>query len=121
VARLRVMVQNQLGDRHLGVRGLARQSGCTADHLSSVFSRSTGEHLAAYINRLRLARAAHLLRDTAMAAKEVAWACGYASPSYFSHCFRRQHGVSPQQWRGASGATPHGGAPSAGTQRMTDP
>jgi AraC-like DNA-binding protein len=116
VARLRVLVQNQLGDRHLGVRGLARQSGCTADHLSQVFSRSTGEHLAAHITRLRLARAAHLLRDTGMAAKEVAWACGYASPSYFSHCFRLRHGVSPQQWRGASGATRHGGAPTAGMQ-----
>lgn len=104
LARLRVLVQNQLGDQALSVRGLAAQSGCTADHLSHVFARSTGEHLVAYINRLRLARAARLLRETSMAGKQVAWACGYASHSYFSRSFRQQHGLSPKAWRTGGGA-----------------
>ena len=58
----------------------------------------------AYINRLRLTRAAHLLRDTGMAAKEVAWACGFATPSYFSRCFRQHHGVTPKTWRATTSA-----------------
>jgi AraC-like DNA-binding protein len=99
VTRLRVLVQNQLGDQGLSVRGLARQSGCTADHLSHVFARCTGEHLVAYINRLRLARAAQLLQDTPMAAKQVAWACGFASQSYFSRAFSQHHGMTPTAWR----------------------
>ena len=33
-ARLRARVQNQLGDASLSVRGLALQTGCSADHLS---------------------------------------------------------------------------------------
>ncbi len=99
VARLRVLVQNQLGDQGLSVRRLAAQSGCTADHLSHVFARSTGEHLAAYINRLRLARAAQLLQDTPMSAKQVAWACGFASQSYFSRAFIQHHGMTPTAWR----------------------
>ena len=99
LARMRVLVQNQLGDAGLRVRRLAAQSGCTADHLSAVFAMATGEHLAACITRLRLARAARLLHETSMPCKQGAWACGYASPSYFSHCFRRQHGASPQAWR----------------------
>jgi AraC-like DNA-binding protein len=99
VARLRVMVQNQLGDQTLSVSGLAQQSGCTADHLSHVFARCTGEHLVAHINRLRLARAQRLLRETGMAIKEVAWACGYASPGYFIRSFRQQLGCTPRAWR----------------------
>lgn len=106
VARLRVLVQNQLGDQALSVRGLAALSGCTADHLSHVFAHSTGEHLVAYINRLRLARAARLLRETTMAGKQVAWACGYASHSYFSRSFRQQHGLSPKAWRAGVDASP---------------
>lgn len=104
VARLRVLVQNQLGDAGLSVRRLAAQSGCTADHLSAVFARATGEPLAACITRLRLARAADLLRQTDMPCKQVAWACGYARHSYFSHCFRRLHGRSPQAWRAGGAA-----------------
>jgi AraC-like DNA-binding protein len=102
VARLRVLVQNQLGDPALGVRSLAAQSGCTADHLSHVFRRCTGEPLVAHISRQRMARAAQLLRDTTMPGKQVAWACGYTSHSYFSAEFRRHHGSTPMAWRAAS-------------------
>lgn len=99
VARLRVLVQNQLGDAGLSVGSLARQSGCTADHLSQVFRRSTGRPLLGWINQQRLDRAERLLRETAMPVKQVAWACGFASPGYFAQCFRQCHGLAPQAWR----------------------
>lgn len=103
VARVRLLVQNQLGDHALSVRRLAQQSGCTADYLSHVFSRATGEHLIAYITRQRVERAAHLLRHTELAGKEVAWACGFATPSYFIRNFRAQFGVTPRAWRASAG------------------
>jgi AraC-like DNA-binding protein len=104
VARLRVLVQNQLGDPALGVRSLAQQSGCTPDHLSHVFRRCSGESLAAHIIRLRMARGARLLRETTMAGKQVAWACGYGSHSHFSAEFRRHHGCTPRAWRAGASA-----------------
>jgi AraC-like DNA-binding protein len=103
VARARVLVNNQLGDPHLSVRSLAAQAGCTADYLSHRFSQATGEHLAAYIVRQRMERAAHLLEQSALAGKEVAWACGFATPSYFVRSFRSHHGLTPQAWRAARG------------------
>lgn len=99
VARLRALVQGQLGDAGLSVRSLARQSGCTADHLSQVFRRSTGQPLLGWIIQQRLARAQRLLRETAMPVKQVAWACGFASPGYFAQCFRQHQGLAPQAWR----------------------
>lgn len=45
------------------------------------------------------ARAQRLLRETAMPVKQVAWACGFASPGYFAQCFRQQQGLAPQAWR----------------------
>ena len=53
----------------------------------------------AYINRMRMARAARLLAESALAVKEVAWACGYANPSYFIHSFRAQYGQTPKGYR----------------------
>lgn len=103
VARVRVLVQNQLGDHALSVRRLAQQSGCTADYLSHLFSQAAGEHLTAYINRQRVERAAHLLSDTGLVGKEVAWACGFATPSYFIRSFRAYFGVTPKMWRAARG------------------
>lgn len=101
VSKVRVLVQNQLGDQDLSVRGLAQQCGCTADYLSHLFRQQTQEALVAYINRMRMARAAHLLAQSALAVKEVAWACGYANPSYFIHSFRAQHGQTPKAYRQA--------------------
>ena len=99
ISRVRVMVQNQLGDSTLTVRQLAEQAGCTADYLSNLFSISTGEHLSAYINRLRVERAVHLLRESRLAGKEIAWACGFSSQSYFIRAFRAHFGQTPKAWR----------------------
>lgn len=99
IARLRVLIQNQLGDQDLSVRRLAEQSGVSADYLSHRFRQSCGEHLVAYINRQRMERAARLLADSGMAIKEIAWACGYATPGYFIQSFRRHYGDTPGQWR----------------------
>lgn len=102
VARVRVLVQNQLGDHQLSVRGLAEQSRCTPDYLSYVFSSATGEHLVAFINRQRMERAARLLRESSLAGKEVAWACGFSTQSYFIRTFRAHFGVTPKAWRAAN-------------------
>lgn len=102
VSRLRVLIHNQLGDPALSVQSLARQCDCSADHLSQLFRRASGEGLVVCINRLRIERAARLLRETTLAGKEIAWACGFAAPSYFIHSFRQRHGMTPRAWRDAA-------------------
>ncbi|MBB5192840.1 AraC-like DNA-binding protein [Silvimonas terrae] len=101
VAHARVLIQNRLGDQALSVQTLAADAGCTADYLSHLFRQSTGEHLAGFINRLRMERATHLLQDPALAGKEIAWACGFATASYFTRTFRLHFGMTPQAWRQA--------------------
>lgn len=108
LAHAQRLIQNQLGDQALNVRRLAEQCGCTPDHLSHLFHRHGGEHLAAHINRLRVERAARLLQETALSGKEIAWACGFAGPSYFIRTFRRHHGCTPQEYRGQMLSAPAG-------------
>ncbi len=104
VSRVRVFVQNQLGDHQLSVRRLAEQARCTPDYLSNVFSVATGEHLTAFINRQRIERAARLLRESALTSKEIAWACGFATQTYFIRTFRARMGMTPKTWRAAADA-----------------
>jgi AraC-like DNA-binding protein/mannose-6-phosphate isomerase-like protein (cupin superfamily) len=95
----RSRVQNQLGDHQLSVSRLAEEVGCSADHLSRTFHAASGENLVTYINRMRLTRAAHLLRESELATKEIAWSCGFVSQSYFIRRFKEQFGVTPKIWR----------------------
>lgn len=106
VSRVRVFVQNQLGDHQLSVRRLAEQARCTPDYLSNVFSVATGEHLTAFINRQRIERAARLLRECTLTSKEIAWACGFATQTYFIRTFRARMGVTPKTWKAGNAAGP---------------
>lgn len=103
LARAQTLMNNQLGDAELSVQALAAQCGCTADHLSALFSRHTGTSLMGLLTRQRMARAARLLQDTTLPVKTVAWACGYRHPSHFIQTFRQHHGQTPQAWRQQGG------------------
>jgi AraC-like DNA-binding protein len=99
VVRCRRMIHEDLGNPDLSVSSLARALGCNADYLSHLFRSVRGERLMQYIDELRMQRAAELLVRTGLSCKEVAWASGYASQSYFIRSFRGRWGSSPQAYR----------------------
>ena len=52
----------------------------------------------------RLTRARHLLLNTDLPLIEIAIACGFASSSHFSKCYRERYGTSPYRERGVQKA-----------------
>jgi len=52
-----------------------------------------------YLNQIRLARAADLLREGRASVTEVCYQSGFQSPSYFSKKFRLRYGVTPRRYR----------------------
>ncbi len=61
--------------------------------------------LMKWVLQLRLEEARRLLTSSSMQhlqLAEIAWNCGFASQSHFSHAFRKYFGVSPKQMRAGS-------------------
>ena len=83
----------------LTVSGVAFHSAVTADHLSMLFRQHEGLSLQGYIRREKLRRAAHLLRYGTLPIGEIAATLAFAGQSHFSAAFRREFGMSPQQYR----------------------
>jgi len=54
---------------------------------------------AAFLLHTRLERARYLLDDSDLSIKQIAHACGFADPNYFSRIFRQRHGQSPGAYR----------------------
>jgi transcriptional regulator GlxA family with amidase domain len=78
---------------------LARAAGVTLRQLERLFAHHLHKTVAAHYRELRLENALKLLRQTSLSVVEVALACGFASPSHFSRCYRAHFGVTPTQAR----------------------
>lgn len=83
---------------------LARDAGMSTRQLERLFRRYLDRSPKRYYVELRLARARNLLMQTDMSVISVAMACGFASPSHFSKCYRALYRTTPYRERGASEA-----------------
>jgi len=80
------------------VASLAKEAGVSRSVFAARFTQLVGEPPLGYLTRLRMQKAAALLRDGATLAK-ASRLTGYASEASFSHAFRQWAGVAPGAWR----------------------
>lgn len=99
-------MRSRLAD-DLDLAGLARAAAVSPFHFSRLFARRVGEPPLRHLRRLRLERAALLLRETDAAVTEVALDVGFGSLSYFVSSFRAAFGASPSRWRRARARRPN--------------
>ena len=74
---------------------LGQEVGCSPFHLSRIFSREVGFTIPQYLRKLRMERAAELLRTGRYNVTEAATEVGYASLSHFSKAFCETIGCCP--------------------------
>jgi len=93
------LVREQLGNPRLNVRNLAEKLHCSADYLSHLFHKQTGEKLIHYIQRIRIDGARLALESSQLYISEIAFASGFQDPAYFTRVFKKMTGESPQGYR----------------------
>jgi AraC-like DNA-binding protein len=81
------------------MRDLAREFGLSPSRLQHLFKERTGARLGQWLVELRLQRAAHLLAESNMSVKEVAWAVGYSHTSSFVRAFERVFHQAPGRFQ----------------------
>ncbi len=80
---------------------LAKEVGMSTRQLERLFRRYLNRSPKRYYMELRLQKARNLLMQTDMSVINVALACGFASPSHFSKCYRAHYDTTPYRERGA--------------------
>ena len=83
---------------------LATEVGMSTRQLERLFRRYLQRSPKRYYMELRLQKARNLLMQTDMSVINVAMACGFASPSHFSKCYRAHYATTPYRERGAQAA-----------------
>lgn len=82
---------------------LADDVGMSTRQLERLFRRYLNRSPKRYYMELRLQKARNLLMQTDMSVINVALACGFASPSHFSKCYRAHYQTTPYRERGSFG------------------
>lgn len=83
---------------------LAHEVGMSTRQLERLFRRYLNRSPKRYYMELRLQKARNLLMQTDMSVINVALACGFASPSHFSKCYRAHYDTTPYRERGSHAA-----------------
>ena len=99
---IRMMEQNI--EEPISPSVLAQEVGMSTRQLERLFRRYLNRSPKRYYMELRLQKARNLLLQTDMSVINVALACGFASPSHFSKCYRAHYDTTPYRERGTQAA-----------------
>ena len=69
------------------------------NHLIKIFKKELGQTPNKYILEMRLIRARQLLLQTDQSVQDIAFSCGFNTPSYFSKKFKARFGALPLEVR----------------------
>ncbi|WP_105614456.1 AraC family transcriptional regulator [Vallitalea okinawensis] len=78
---------------------LAANSHLSKDYFGKLFKKEVGYAPLDYFLRLKMQKACELLDITDLSIKEISLSLGYKDYYYFSRCFKKKIGMSPEYYR----------------------
>lgn len=83
----------------LVLQDIAEHVGVSPFYLERLFKQETSETPRTYLEKIRVDKAAYLLKNTDQTNLEICFQVGYQSPSNFYKIFRRIKNCSPTEYR----------------------
>ena len=81
------------------VGAMARELHLSARYLSDMLKQETGKTAMELIHIYMINEAKNLLRGEAQSVSEIAYGLGFENLPYFSRLFKKEVGLSPNQFR----------------------
>lgn len=85
-------------DRKITIKDLSAIAHMSITNFTRVFKNDTGKTPMEYLNKIRLERAKRLMMAGDKSITEIAFECGFSSPSYLSERFRKFYKISPSDY-----------------------
>ncbi|MGI6079566.1 MAG: response regulator [Candidatus Avilachnospira sp.] len=92
-------IEENFSDADLSLMRASADIGVSPNYLSALIKKGTGRSFIDFLTFKRMETAKHLLLDTSMKIREISEACGYNDQHYFSYCFKKYEGLSPNMLR----------------------
>jgi AraC family transcriptional regulator len=98
MARVRAFIDENL-HRTIHIMDLSAIARRSTAHFSRSFKKAFGEPPHAYVVRIRLERACHLMITSSASLSEIALSVGFSDQAHLCRQFRQAFGQSPSRWR----------------------
>jgi two-component system response regulator YesN len=86
-------------DRKLSLGELADMFNINDSYCTKLFNRYFNCGFAQFVNKIRVKNAADLIKETDLSINEICIKCGFNEYSYFNKVFKKQTGMSPNEYR----------------------
>lgn len=93
------IISTRYNDPDLSLVKVSGEIAVSPNYLSTVIKRKSGSTFVELLTKKRIDVAKELLIGTSMKVREISEQCGYNDQHYFSYCFKKYAGVSPNACR----------------------
>ena len=100
--RVMQFIDENISDSDISVGDLAAAAAVSRSGLQRKLKQTMGITPQDLLREARIKRACQLLRTSDKTVAEVAYACGFSDPKYFSKCFKQSTGKTPSEYKNAS-------------------
>lgn len=99
IHKLKTFIDDNIHE-DLSLHKLSEVASLAPSYISTLFGTVMNESFTEYVTRVRLEKAANLLReDKKLSVAEISGIVGYRNPQYFHNKFKTRYGVTPVQYR----------------------
>ncbi|MCS3553807.1 MULTISPECIES: hybrid sensor histidine kinase/response regulator transcription factor [unclassified Sphingobacterium] len=92
------IIEKHLSNSDFSVEKFSREIGMSRSNLYLKFKAITGESATDFIKRIRFTKAVELMQSQRYTIAQIAYMCGFNSPSYFSTAFKQYYGYMPSEY-----------------------
>lgn len=95
------IIDNEYMNEDLSLAASSEQLHVSSGYLSTLIKKVKGDSFVTLLTQKRMEVAKELLVCTSKKILEIANDCGYSDHHYFSYCFKKHYGMSPNKFREA--------------------
>lgn len=96
--QIKAFINNNYSNPLLSLDDIAKEFSYSSSYISAILKKNNTSFIK-YLTDIRMKEAIGLLTRSNEKLITIANQIGYEDPYYFSHCFKKYYGISPQEYR----------------------
>ncbi len=93
------IINQEYSDENLKLSAISERLHVSSSYLSTLIKKEQGDSFISLLTEKRMKVAKEYLLCSSRKILEIATACGYSDHHYFSYCFKKYYGISPNKMR----------------------